>query len=130
MSISIPVFNRLQTRTAVEQARVQYINSQLDLQNLQQNVALDVRQAYLNYQTSIKRLDATEKQFQASEQALRVEQERYNVGASTLVELQQARATFVQASSQRVSAVYEFIFQEKLIEYYQGILDPGQTLFN
>lgn len=128
-SLFIPVFDRLQTKTAIEQARVQYMNAQLDLQNLQQNVALDVRQAYLNYETAVKRLETTDKQLQAADQALQVEQERYNVGASTLVELTQARATFVQASSQRSQAVYQFIFQEKLIEYYQGILDPAQPLF-
>ena len=89
-----------------------------------------MRQAYLDYQIAIKRLDVTEKQFTAAEQALLVEQERYQIGASTLVELTQSRAAFVNGSSQRVQAIFRFQFQQKLIEYYQGVLDPAQPLFN
>ena len=128
-SLQVPIFNRLQTKTNVERARVQYDNAFLDLQNLQQTVAVEVRQAYLDYQSAVKRLDVTEKQLRASGQALQVEQERYDVGASTLVELTQARVTFVQASSNRAQAIFQFQFQNKLIEYYQGVLDHAQPLF-
>ncbi len=129
LNLSIPIFNRFQVRTNVERARVQYENARLDLENLQQSVASEVRQAYLDYEIATKRLDVTEKQVRAAGQALQVEQERYNVGASTLVELTQARSRFVEASSNRVQAIYQFHFQGKLIEYYQGVIDPSRPLF-
>ncbi len=129
LNIQIPIFNRLQVKTGIERARVQYENARLDLENLQLTIAAEVRQAYLDYLTAEKRLDVTNKQLRAARQALEVEQERYNVGASTLVELTQARSNFVQASSNRVQAVYQFHFQQRLVEYYQGILDPSKPLF-
>ncbi|NNF05086.1 MAG: TolC family protein [Rhodothermales bacterium] len=129
LSLSIPIFNRLNTMTSVESAQVQYRNAELDLENLQQTVAIEVRQAYLNYLTAVKRLDVTEKQLRAAQQALNVEEERYDVGASTLVELTQARANYVDAASQRAQAVFQFYFQQRLIDYYQGTLDPSQPLF-
>jgi outer membrane protein len=129
MTLSIPVFNRLQTKTGVERSRVQLSNAELDLQNMSQTVALEVRQAYLDYQTAVKRLDVTEKQLRSAEQSVAVEQERYNVGASTLVELQTARAAFVDAASKRAQAIYQFIFQSRVIDYYLGALDPNTLLF-
>ena len=128
-SMSFPIFDRFLTRNSVQQAKIQYQNAQLDLEDARQNVSLQVRQAYLDYLTDEKRLDVTEKQLRAAEQALEAEQERYNVGASTLVELTQARATFVQASSDRSEAKYNFLFRKRLIEYYIGVLDPTQPLF-
>src|SRR5690606_35028374 len=125
---SIPIFDRLQTRSNVERARLQQRNAELDLQNLEQDVALEVRQAYLDYQTAVKRLDATEKQLQAPQQALAAEEERYNVGAATLVELTQARANYVQAAANRAQAIYRFVFQSRFIEYQLGTLDPSQPL--
>lgn len=129
LSLSIPIFDRFVTRNSVERARVQYDNARLDLENLRQNIALEVRQAYLDYETAVKRLDVTDKQVKASGQALEVEQERYAVGASTLVELTQARARFVDSSSQRVQAIFQFHFQHWVIEYYQGIIDVSESLF-
>ena len=129
LSLQVPIFNRRLTRTQTQRARVQYDNARLDLENLQQDIGLQVRQAYLDYLTDEKRLDVTEKQLRSAEQALEAEQERYNVGASTLVELTQARANFVQASSDRAEAKYNFLFRKRLIEYYIGVLDPGRPLF-
>ncbi|GMQ81754.1 MAG: TolC family protein [Rhodothermia bacterium] len=129
LSLSIPLFNRLAVKTSVERSRVQYANAMLDLEAMQQSVALDIRQAYYDYQTGVKQLDVTAKQLRAAEQALEVEQERYDVGASTLVELTQSRVRYTSASSGRAQAIFQFHFQRRLLEYYQGILDPGQPLF-
>lgn len=129
LNFSVPIFDRLFTKTQVERAKVDYANARLDQQNLEQSVAVEVRQAYLDYQSDVKRLDVTEKQVRAAEQALEAEQERYNVGASTLVELSQARATFVQAVSDRVTAVYQFLLRGRLIENAVGTLDPNQRVF-
>ena len=128
-NVSVPIFDRFSTRNNIEQAKVQFNNSQLALEELQQNIALDVRQAYLDYLTMEKSLEVTEKQFIAAEQALTAEQERYNVGAATLVELSQARANFVQAQSDQNQARFDFIFQKNLIDYYLGKLDPSEQLF-
>ncbi len=129
LTLSIPIFNRLFTKTGIQQARIRYNNLGLDRQNLRQNIALEVRQTYLDYLTAVKRLDVTEKQVRSARQAEQVESERYDIGASTLVELTQARASLVDAESQRAQAVYQFLFQGKVIEYYLGTLNPSQTLF-
>lgn len=129
LNVQIPVFNRLNTRTQIEQAQIQYANSRLDLEGAQQRVALEVRQAYLDYLTDIKQLDVTEKQRLSAERALEAEQERYNVGASTLVELTQIRAQYVQAANNRATAVYRFLTRSKLLAYYTGTIDPTQSIF-
>lgn len=127
-SINVPVFNGFQVRNSVARAKITEANRKLDLQNLEQTVALEVQQAYLDYQTAAKRLDVTEKQLRSAQQARDVEQERYNVGASTLVELQQARASYVNAASGRAQAVFQFIFQSQLIDYYLGVLSPVEEV--
>ena len=128
-SISYPIFDRFSRGTTVQQAQVQHENAMLDLQNMRQQVALQVRQAYLDYLTNEKRVQVTETQVTAAEQAVEAAEERYNVGAGTLLELTQARAQYVEAASNRVQAGYDFLFQGKLVDYYVGRLNPSQPLF-
>ena len=128
--LTLPIFDRFNTRNNVQQAQVQYESTRLALDDLQQDIAVQVRQAYLDYLSAQKRLDVTEKQEQAAELALEAAQERYNVGAGTLVEVSQANASYVDAASARVQARYDFLFQSRLIEYYLGVLDPQQPLFD
>jgi outer membrane protein len=129
LSMQIPLFNRLNVKTGVQRQRIVYDNAVLNLVDLRQSVALDVRQAYNNYQTAVKTLDVTEAGLRSAEQALQVEQERYNVGASTLVDLTVSQSRYTQASSQRIQGLFDFYFQQRLIEYYQGTLYPVGELF-
>ena len=94
-----------------------------DLQR--QTVALEVRRAFLDYQSALEQLNATRAQQQAADLALNATQERYGVGAATLVELQIARATQVSAASELVNARYNRMFQLSLMSDYTGTLDPA-----
>lgn len=128
-SVSIPIFDRLQTRNQVRQAQIQHEETQLQLEDLEQEVAVQVRQAHLDYESAEKRLDVARTQEAAAERALEAARERYNVGSGTLLEVTQAQAGFVSASSNLVQARYDFVFQQRLIDFYVGTLDPEQPLF-
>jgi outer membrane protein len=129
VSLRFPLFDGLRREQQVEQAQVQRLNAQYQLEDQRQQVALEVREAYLNYQTAVKQLDVTEKQVRAARQAREAAQERYNLGAASIVELTNANRNFVQAASQRIRARYNFVFQQKLIAYYVGNLNPSESLF-
>ena len=129
IGLSVPIFDNLSTRTAVQNARIQHNNDLLALESLRQDIALNVRQAHLDYIRDEKYLDVTDKQQVAAQQALAAAQERYNVGSSTLVELAQAQSTYVTAASNRAYAINSFFFRKLLIDYYIGVIDPGQPLF-
>jgi outer membrane protein len=122
-SVSIPIFNRWNTRTNIESARVQLRNSELEMDNVRFQVTEEVRQAYNDYMSIVKELESSEKALIAAERAYETEQQRYEVGSSTLIELNQANANYVQAQSNRMQAVYNFIFQERLLDFYIGKLD-------
>jgi outer membrane protein len=129
VSLSFPLFDGLRREQQVEQAQVQRLNAEYALEDQKLQVSLEVREAYLNYQTAVKQLDVTEKQLRAARQAREAAQERYNLGAASIVELTNANRNFVQAASQRIRARYNFIFQQKLIAYYVGNLNPTEPLF-
>lgn len=130
LAIDIPIFDRFLTRSQVQQAEIQAANERIALADLRQEVALQVRQGYLDYQNAAKRLDVTARQVASAEAALDAEQERYDLGVSTLTELTQARALLVEAQSARAQAVAQFVFQQKLLDYAIGTLDPNAPLFD
>ncbi len=124
-SVSIPILNRWNSRTNLESAKIQLRNSQLELENIRFQITEEVRQAYNDYQSIVKELESSEKALIAAERAYETEQQRYEIGSSTLIELNLANANFVQAQSERISAVYDFIFQEQLLDYFIGQLEPS-----
>lgn len=122
-SVSVPIFNRWNNRTNLYSSKIQLKNSQLELQNVEFQISEEVRQAYNDYQSIVKELESTQKSLIAAERAYETEQQRYEIGSTTLIELNLANANYVQAQSERVQTVYNFIFQERLLDYYIGRLD-------
>ena len=128
ISLNIPIFDQLQRNTQVEQAQVQAQNAEYDLQDQRQEVALQVRQAYLDYRNAVQQLQASRSRLRAARQARTATQERYNLGAASIVELRNANRDFVDAASQQVRARYNLLFQQKQIDYQVGRLDPRRPL--
>ena len=128
LGVSIPLFDKGATSTAVQQARIQEDNARLALANQRQTVALDVRRAYLGLETSRQQLAVAVAQQKAADLAVSTTQARYQVGTSTLLELTQARASQLQAATAVVTARNALAFQNALMPYYTGELDPAKAL--
>ena len=127
VGISIPLFDRGATQAASEKAQIAEQNADLALQTQRQQVALDVRRAYLDYQAAAQQLAAADAQQKAAALAVSTTQQRYQVGAATLVEVTQARTTQVQAQSAYITARNNLVFQQSLMSYYTGELNPGSA---
>lgn len=127
-SIDIPIFNNWTTRLNIQQAKVNYKNAQLNLEDMKYGVQEEVKQAYNDYVSYKKQLESTQKALRAAEKTYETQQQRYNVGASTLIELSDANANYVQAQSDNARALYNLIFQEKLLDFYIGKLDQNISL--
>jgi outer membrane protein len=124
IGVSLPIFDRGSTDLASQRARIAADNARIALENQRQQVGLEVRRAYLDYQSARQQLQAAEAQQRAAALALESTQQRYDVGAATLLEVTQARASQVQATSALVSARYDLLLQRTVMDYYAGDLDP------
>jgi len=129
VTLSLPIFQNWNRMYNIEFNKVQLKNAELDLENTKLTVTQEVTQAYNDFVAYTKQLESAEKALIASEKALETQQERYNVGASTLIELSQAQATFVSSRSDFTQAQYNLIFQNKLLDFYLGKLSGDNIEF-
>jgi outer membrane protein len=121
INVSVPILDFTYGITK-ERAQIALDNARISLENTRQAVTTDVRTAYLDLQLAEQQLAVAEAQVQAADLALQTAQQRYDVGAATLVELTQAQLAQVRAASTLVNARYELVFQSRLMDYYLGQL--------
>ena len=122
VSVNIPIFDRLVTRTNRVFNKITYENSVLQRENIQKTVKIDVKQMYNNYITAQESYQASQVQLRAGELALRTQQEGFILGAASQVELAQANQIYVQAAASRAQAEVTLLFQQMLMEYALGTL--------
>lgn len=127
-SLNIPIFNNWNRMNRIQSAKINLKNAELSLENTKLQIIQEVYQAYSDYTSYIQELKSTQKALVAAEKTYETQQERYEVGAGTLIELSDANAQYVQAQANRAQAVFNFIFQKKLLDYYLGKLNEDISL--
>lgn len=122
ITFSIPLFDHFLTRNNIVKAKIEQRNEQLILKQTKLQVGLEIAQAIQEYRKTQQQVDVVESKLTYARQALHSYEERYRVGASTLVELTQARTQYVTAASDRVQVKYDLVTRKISVAYYLGNL--------
>lgn len=122
LSLSIPIYSGLRNRTAYVTRKVELENAEINTENLRKTILNDVRQAYQNFMDVRSAYEVSQARFEAAELALQVQQEKYNLGVGSLVELTNANNNFVDAAAGRARAKLNLLFQNIILEYHTGTL--------
>ena len=123
LSLSIPIYNGLRNKTEYVRQKVFQENSKINTENLKKTILNDVRNAYQNFMDVRSAYEVSIAQLEASDMALKVQQEKYNLGVGSLIELTNANNNYVTAASGQAQAKLNLLFQKVIMDYYTGVLD-------
>jgi outer membrane protein TolC len=104
LNLNIPIRNRSAQATQVR-AELEYQQAQARMQQLQNSVALDVRNVLYTLQQSRARVEAAQRQRELAAQSLDAENKKYALGASTNTAVLQAQSELAAAEGNVVSAL-------------------------
>lgn len=121
LQMNIPIFNRFQNKMQVDNAKIQVLNTQLELEGTKKVLRQQIETAQTTARTSFNRFKSTEKAVVSMSEAFRYSEEKFNVGMVNAVEYNTAKTNLVKASSDLLRAKYEFIFRSKILDFYRGI---------
>ena len=121
LNLSIPIFNRRQVKSTVENAKIEIDQSRLNLKNVQTVLAQAVEQAYINVLNAQGQYDAAVEGLRASQESFRIAGEQLKVGASNIVDYLQQKTLYTQAFQVYVQAKYNAALSVKIYDFYMGI---------
>ena len=121
LSLSVPVFNRLQTRNQIRSARVQLYTQQLALEQTRKDIYKEIQQAYYNAMAAQRQCQSAVAAEEASQAAFALTATKYENGQSTATEFQEAKTRLAKAQSDGLQARYSFFFRTKILDFYRGV---------
>jgi len=120
LSLSIPIFNGLQSRTNVAKSRVSRINAELQLEDTKNQLYASVQQAYNDAMAANRQFQASNKSMKATEEAFNYSEQRYEVGMMNVLEFNTAKNNVSRSRSEVLRSKYDYIFKMKVLDFYQG----------
>jgi len=121
VNVNIPVFNGFLFNARAKSADLATQVQQKKLQDLQDNVARDVRNSWLGTQNSFERLTVTQQLREQADLALELAEARYRLGLGTIVELSQAQLQKTDADIQDTDAHYGYVVSQIVLAYTMGL---------
>ncbi|MCX6271207.1 MAG: TolC family protein [Bacteroidetes bacterium] len=118
--LSIPIFNGLQTRTAISRAKIGIENSRLNLELTKNQLFQDIQRAYADAMAAIKKYLASKKSVDAMKEAFFYTEQRFNVGMANSVDYNEAKKNLSKAEADLLNAKYEYVFKRTVLDFYMG----------
>ncbi len=120
LSLNIPIFNRWLTKSNITNAKINRRISELNAQNVKLQLRQTIEQAYVDAKAAVNTYRARQKQVESLELAFITTEKRYNAGAANIVDYNLARINRDNARSDLVRAKYDYLFRQKVLDFYQG----------
>jgi outer membrane protein len=119
-TLSVPIFNGLQTYTAIKNAKLNALNAKYTQDLTEQNLYKTIAQAFANAKAGLNKYNANKLSVEANDQSFYYAQQKYNVGAISTFDFNAAKTRLQTAQSNLVQAKYDYVFKIKVLDYYQG----------
>lgn len=120
LSLSIPIFNRNQTKAAVKTATINIEKAEIQKQSTEKEVYKKVETAYQNALSAQEQVLASEASKIAAEQSYNLAQKKYELGALSTTDLVISQNTYTNAQQNYLQAKYLNILYHQLLQFYQG----------
>ena len=121
VNMNIPVFNGFLFNARAKSADQETELKRQRLRDLQNNVARDVRNGWLDTGKAYERLSLTKQLREQADLALELADARYKLGLSTIVEYSQAQLQKTDAELQDTDAHYQYLVSQIALAYAMGL---------
>lgn len=119
-TLSIPIYDRRQTRGAINQAKYQRQTRTLDLLERQKTLYKTIENLWLEAHSAQQQYVAASQKLKSSETSFALVSEQFNVGMKNTVELLTEKNNLSSAQQETLQAKYMALLHAGLLRFYQG----------
>jgi outer membrane protein len=118
--LSWTLFDGFATNASIQNAIATKRNAEINLAQTERSIGVEVKKALLDLDAAMKQYDVSQKGLVSATEDRKIAEERYNLGAGTLLDLLIANAGLVNAQANLVNASYNYIIAKRNVEYVLG----------
>ncbi|MBQ7842656.1 MAG: TolC family protein [Odoribacter sp.] len=106
-SLSVDIFNRLENRRKIRNAKLDMENAALSYQEAEQQVKADLAQLYNTYENNLQIVSFEEESERVAFDNLDAALEKYKLGTLPGIEFREFQRSYIDAVDRKVSALYQ-----------------------
>ncbi len=119
-SLAVPIFNSWSTHSNIKRAKINLMQTQLGFEQMKKGMYKSIEQAVADAGAGYQKYIAGEKNVNAQQQSMDMNQKKYDVGLISTYDFLLAKNNFSRAKSDLLQAKFDYIFRLKVLDFYMG----------
>jgi len=119
LSLNVPILGGWQRRTAIENAKINILKTQLDFEDKKNRINEDVFTAYTDFSLAQKRYLVSKKSVKAANEAYHYANEKFKAGILNSLEFETAKNRKINADANVLQAKFDLFFKKMILDYYE-----------
>ena len=119
VGVSVPIYDGRSTKTAVNKAKIQQLQAQLDLADQQKTLYADIQQYWLNALTNQEKYKAASSSVESAQQSYELLSEQFRLGLKNIVELMKGKDNLLTAQQNQLQSKYQTVYNKQMLDFYQ-----------
>lgn len=120
LNLSIPIFSRNSNRNNVRSAQLNWMNQEMQLDNVKKQLYKEIQQAYYNAVASKSRYESSQEVETSAQESFELVQAKYEGGKASITEFNESKNRLVTAQADVIKYRYEYLFNTALLEFYRN----------
>ena len=121
LTLSVPIFSRRQTKSAVEKAQIGLESTKLQLRETEKELYRTIENLWLDAWSAQQQYLAAAERVKSSKTSFDLVSEQFNLGMKNTVELLTEKNNLLSAEQELLQAKYMAILNIQLLKFYQGM---------
>lgn len=120
LSVSVPIYDRRQTRSQVDKARIQLSNQQIELENTRIDLQNKVSTLHLDIEAAQARYRSALISEESARQTFEIMDERYGVGLESMLDLLTEKNNYLKARQETLQSKFTALLNLEVLKFYMG----------
>ena len=120
VGVTMPIYDGRSTKTAVNKAKINQLQAQLNLQDQQKTLYSDIQQYWLNAWTNQQKYQAAKSSVESAQQSYDLLSEQFRLGLKNIVELMTGKDNLLSAQQNQLQSKYLALYNQQMLEFYQS----------
>lgn len=120
MSVSVPIFDQHNTKTAVRKAELAQVEQNLELKNQQKQLWSTIEGYWIDATTNQERFRSAQSSVNSAKASFELLSEQFNEGLKNVTELTTGKTTLLNAQQSKLESKYTTILNIQLLKFYNG----------
>jgi outer membrane protein len=120
LNFSLPILDRRQNKSAVERAKLNKQDAELELQNQRKTLLSTIEKYRLDATTGKQKYIAAKSNVKSMQESYDLINEQFKVGLKSSVDVMTSRDNLIQAEQEMLQSKYTTLLNLQLLEFYRG----------